>query len=530
MPSIRMRTYGHTVPQLDENSDISTMSRGPDTELHSLIASLSQSERRYVKQDLRRHVIGTVNQSELLFDAIASQSTYDEGEIKRRFHAHGFVRRLPEAKRELLAAMLRAMWQFHTGRTAHRQAIAAYLDGLFLGSKGAQRLAERRMHDAVQTSQLTENHALRSLMNHGLISTQRTVGQGVEPTSPYMDDPGVVQALHALEVAKMQALLDRLQAAVQRYGQTSNPAARSIASELVEQGRALLPLTTVAARQTWLRLQSLHRFFFAADPLGSLEFDRERLSVFEESEPYRRANLSTWLSLLHSVALRLASMGRVADALPYRDTLREHWSSKSSEITSGIRHSTLGQYLNLEVFLATQTLEMASDLRQQIIQLLREHETPHHSEIGIAAWFNLALVDVAEGRYSRAIKVLNEVDAYPEDLREDTHRAASYLRVLCHTELEHDSVVTSMVRRLRRSLKGAQVSPDEDVFLSCMASYLNTSPGTQRSRLLRSTLEHLRAAATDTSQTSPIGMFAFEAWLRSKLERRTWRELVVLSE
>lgn len=501
------------------------MSRGPDTDLHALIASLSQAERRYVKQDLRRHVIGTVNQSELLFDAIAAQVRYDEGVIKRRFAGEAFVKRLPEAKRELLRVILRAMRQFHARRNPQRMAIAAYLDGLYLSGKGIARLAERSMEEAVAASVLTENHALRSFVKQGQITVIRSARPGIEPTSPYMEDPVVTEALQALEVAKVQALLERLQTAVQRYGQTTNAAAQAIAADLLRQGEDLQPLETVAARQLWLRMQSLHRFFFANDPEGALAFDQERLVVLEEHEQYRMANLGTWLSLIHSVALHLAVLGRLQEAEPLRDTLREYWSGARVDLSPGRRQATLGQYLNLEIFLATQTLHQATTdaTVNQLVDLLELHEAAGPTEIGIAAWFNLGLVTFAQDHFRRAVQLLNTIDEYPDDLRPDTHRAATYLRILCHAEMEHDSVVTSMVRRQRRWLKGADVSPQEEIFLTCMSAYLSTTPGTQRTRHLRSTLKKLLEANADAKDTSPVGMFAFDAWLKSKLERRPWR-------
>lgn len=501
------------------------MSRGPDTDLHALIISLSQAERRYIKQDLRRHVIGAVNQSELLFDAIAAQARYDEGAIKRRYAGAAFVKRLPEAKRELLRVILRAMRQFHARRNPQRIAIAAYLDGLYLSGKGFARLAERCMEDAVAASTLTENHALRSFMKQGQITVIRSATPGIEPTSPYMEDPVVTEALQALEVAKVQALLERLQSAVQRYGQTTNAAAQAIAADLIRQGEDIQPLETVAARQLWLRMQSVHRFFFANDPEGALAFDQERLTVLEEHEHYREANLGTWLSLIHSVALRLAVLGRLEEAEPLRDTLREYWSGARTALSPGRRHNTLGQYLNLEIFLATQTLHqpVTEATVRQLVDLLDLHEATGHTEVGVAAWFNLGLVTFAQDHFRKAVQLLNTIDEYPEDLRPDTHRAATYLRILCHAEMEHDSVVTSMVRRHRRRLKGADVSAQEEIFLTCMASYLSTTPGTQRTRHLRATLKKLHEANADAKDASPVSMLAFDAWLKSKLERRPWR-------
>ncbi len=505
------------------------MSRTPDSDLHALIASLSQAERRYVKQELRRHVLGEVNQSELLFDAIAAQSEYNEARIKQRFEGRGFVQRLPEAKRELLTVILRAMRQFHAGRTAQREALTAYLDGVFLLGRGLARLGDRRMRAAVEASALTENHALRLLATHGLMQAERSSVLAVEPTSAYEQDPIVIEAQRALEAARLQALEQRMQALVERYGQSSNPAALAIARDLVRQASALQPFATLTAHHSWLRLRSLNALFFDVDRLGALDLDKERLAIIESNESFRRANLSMWLNLLHSVALRLCVLGRPAEAIPYRETLRAYWSGEEAPLTPGVRANVLGQYLNLEIFLAASQLDLASvqPILSGLLALIEQHESDGPTEIGIAAWFNLGLLAFADGRYRDAIRWLQRVDEYPASMRADVHRAAAYLLILCHVEQDHESVVQSMVRRQRRLLKGTVFDPAEEEFLSLMARYFGVAPGSARQKLFRTTLERLENIDRPSNAQPPTEMFGFTAWLIAKRDRRRFRQVAL---
>ena len=54
-------------------------------DLHKLIKSLSQSEKRFFKIYASRHVIGEQNNYVQLFDAIANQKNYNEKAIKEKF-------------------------------------------------------------------------------------------------------------------------------------------------------------------------------------------------------------------------------------------------------------------------------------------------------------------------------------------------------------------------------------------------------------------------------------------------------------
>ncbi len=155
------------------------MSRGPSEDLHALIHALTQAEKRYVKIELRKHVVGNVNQSELLFDALAAQDHIDEAAIKKRFAKFGFAKRLPEAKRELMLVILRAMRQFHAERSSTRRAVSALQDGDFLRLRSQYRWADRRLKDALDDATLIHNHALSLLpLSIGFIRLFGSMGEG----------------------------------------------------------------------------------------------------------------------------------------------------------------------------------------------------------------------------------------------------------------------------------------------------------------------------------------------------------------
>ena len=464
----------------------------------------------------------------MLFDAIAAQKKYNEEAIKRRFKGHGFVQRLPEAKRELILVILRAMRQFHAHRNPLRRTLSAYTDGLFLGTRGLSRLAAKLMQEAVENSKLTANHALRSLSAYGISSVERSEDVFPEPTSPIESDFSVIEAELNLEAARMEALTDRMQALVYRYGQSRSIVAQAIARDLIKAGSALQPVRTLASQNAWLRMQSLQAFFFDNDFPRSLELDKERLHVLESNESYRRANLFAWLNLNHSLALRFTLVGDLRNASPLRDTLRHYWLHESRTSAPSNRRTVSGQYLNIELFLAVNQMDVDGivPVLPTLKKLLDEHEEDSPTEIGIAANFNIAIIEFARQRYRDVIRQLNRIDDYPAAMRADIHRASIYLRIICHIELEHDSVVTSLVRKQRREMKGAEVSRDEDVLLSLCSSFLNSTPGRQRTALVKNALDQIEEMSVSGITMSTTSMFGFKEWLRSKLERRTWRELI----
>jgi hypothetical protein len=519
-----MRTYGGLRPEFVKLSDIYPMSRDPSSELYDLIQALTQTEKRYVKQELKRHVLGDVNQSELLFDAVAGQERYNEASIKKRFAGHGFVRRLPEAKRELVLVILRAMRQYHAERTPMRRAISGFADGEFLRSRGLFKWAERKFTEAARESELVHHHQLHALALDGLVGLQRSQEKFPEPTTPIEEDEAYVEAIAMQEVAIYEGLSDRMQAVVARYGTSQNPAGIALANDLVAKGERHLPITTLAAQNHWLRALSLKAFFIDNDVATALAYDRSRLEVVERDERYRKANFNAWINLVHSTALRTVMSGDVNGARPLRDKLRNFWLFESKAISPRNRRATLGNYLNLDLLISIYELPTSTNEPpvKMLRELLDEHESTNRSELGMICRLNLGLLLFGIEKYRESIRQLNIVDDYPEELRDDAHRASRYIRILCHIEQQHETVVTSLIRKERRLLKGASIPADEELFLNMAGRYLLQTPGKQRTALLKSTLDTLTALAPD-ERTSITGMFAFNAWLKAKLTNRPWR-------
>lgn len=89
----------------------------PSEELHQLIHSLSMSEKRYFKIHSSRHTIGDTNNYTRLFDAIESQTAYDEALVKKTFEGETFIKHLPSEKHYLYNHILESLNSFNKEKT-----------------------------------------------------------------------------------------------------------------------------------------------------------------------------------------------------------------------------------------------------------------------------------------------------------------------------------------------------------------------------------------------------------------------------
>jgi hypothetical protein len=105
-------------------------------ELHKLIKSLTQSEKRFFKIYASRHVIGEGNNYVKLFDAISDQKNYNEKIIKEKFAKESFMDRYAAVKNYLHQLILKSMRNFHSASTIDIELKEMLIDIDFLYQKG----------------------------------------------------------------------------------------------------------------------------------------------------------------------------------------------------------------------------------------------------------------------------------------------------------------------------------------------------------------------------------------------------------
>jgi hypothetical protein len=95
----------------------------PTDNLHQLVKSLTASEKRYFKVYAKRHVVGTQNKYEQLFDIYDTlpDDSYDEKELKQKLQKKSLGKNLADDKKNLQEMVMKAMLNFHAGTSIDTQ-------------------------------------------------------------------------------------------------------------------------------------------------------------------------------------------------------------------------------------------------------------------------------------------------------------------------------------------------------------------------------------------------------------------------
>ncbi len=173
----------------------------PTDYLFRIIHSLTPAEKRYFKIFASRHVIGTKNNYERLFDEyekLDALQPYDEAAFKKVLKGKSWLKNFAVEKKLLEDAVLRAMRSFHSEKTEEGKLADALADIEFLFNKGITESATRLLQKAFDLAYATENlTALITLFDWKLRLTRitQTIKEVDEANADFEEEKRVVQML-----------------------------------------------------------------------------------------------------------------------------------------------------------------------------------------------------------------------------------------------------------------------------------------------------------------------------------------------
>ncbi len=129
----------------------------PSTDLFELVHSLSPSEKRYFRLFCSRSGEDRSTNSLRIFDAVLTQNSYDESALKLEFKGEKLLDNFPSEKHYLYQLVLRAMRNYHHGKTPEAQLHHMRQDLSFLAGKGHHAAAKKLLRKA---KKLAETHQL----------------------------------------------------------------------------------------------------------------------------------------------------------------------------------------------------------------------------------------------------------------------------------------------------------------------------------------------------------------------------------
>lgn len=502
------------------------MSNTPKTDLHALIQSLSRTEKRYVKTYLLRHRDAPDTQTALLFDAVEAQAEYDEAAIRKRYAKQPFIRRLPEAKRELHRIILRAMREYKNESTSQRKIMAALQDVQFLLEHNLPRQADKRLEDAEALITRTEDHALSMIamrFRQRLDRLNRGPIHGGDLTA--LSEALTSTAARIKEDTDVMTLSMRVSAMVleagHAFGRADTKPDPAITSAIAHWEQH--PPKSTRAYVDLLDTIAEWSYYMLGDKKRARKIDEQLLDIYNTHPVYEDRRVLERSSHLYAMTQRVIGEGDFDTARELVQRLRDEFRSAAPKKGTSLWRQLLLRIVSSEllIHLAAGTLEEPSSRLRELTQEVEALEKIRPTVFGLISFFNLAIVAFFTGKNRDATRLLHRAMEYGTDRRTDIYMGSRMMLLMIHAEQDHWSLVASMARSIKRSLpQFGKATPDELALLSCMTRLAEFPTPRKRMIILRETLQVLLTTRAQQGANLRTDMYAFQAWLIHQIEKR----------
>lgn len=494
--------------------------------LHELISTLSQNEKRYFKIYCDRHVIGQENQSVLLFDMVASQKVYDGEFIMEKLTFVNTPDRLKKKKHQLYKLVLKCMAFYHSQRSSDQRLLEMVQQILFLYQKGLYRQCLSLIEKGESEARLLEKHSIAMLF---LESKRRVLHRIANPDGVVkaIDDIRLIAADYQKELVQMNNALSILND-VRKEGvfRTAKHAEKTretlrVMKETAEANTFLSEYYRISAEGIYHAACGEHNLH--------LEADRSLVNLFEEYPHFIRDWSTAYAFALNNLCNALFSVGKMNE---HQSTLVKIKRLKNDKLLMGDK--------DFSNHLAIMTFEhglISSIYAGNFVDALKSVEAfKPQLESGLVTeasrlpiLYDIAYMYFIIGQYKQCKQYINRL-LFEETAssRNDLFGFAELMNILIHFEMGRSEFAEYLKDSLKRRLiNDNRLYRAEKMTLELLRNIISEPDRKIVERQIRDAIQEFESFESSFYERDIWQYFDFISWLEAKLSGRTMQEVFV---
>ncbi len=487
--------------------------------LFTLIKSLSKAEKRHFKVYSSKRILGSQNIYFRLFDEIEGQRKYDEDRIRRQTS----FKDLPTLKKRLYKAILVSLSEFHSGTGIDVRDMLNHIEILFDKSLFNHCGREiRKVKKIIERNELYEEWLLVLKWEYKI---------AVKKTS--------LRASILAEEKKILSLLDNQKkyrdaanlflVKYQQYGAERSPRYMKgmkniISYALLKDERKALSFN---AKQNFYDCHALFSLI-KGDYTNSYHFGKKGVDLYLTNPGLITSNSFSYLVRINNFLLACLEIKRYQEMLVYLDQLEK----TRNTLQSPSERATAFFYLYHLLNYCINTGQFAK-LKEEVKRIeleLEEHDIYLNQLQQITLYAVISQAHFILENYKRSLFWLKRALSFGEiQRRADLECFIRLFHLIVHYELKSDpDLMGSLLRSTYRFLrKHEHLYKFETAIMDFFRKYILRGDSEQNMKKsfssLKKTLEELSA---DPYEKQAFSFFDFISWLESKIENRSFAEVV----
>jgi len=499
-------------------------------DLFELIHSLGKQEKRYFKRFASRHVIGDRNKYVELFDAIASQGSYDEKKIREKFRGAPFLRQLHVAKNYLYKLILDSLRNFHESNredrfnTMIRHAELLFDKGLYKQSQKILGKAKKKAIEKEQFLQILEVYRWEHHFTHSR--------NDFDELEHYVEH-GIQEEFRLLEkyrnFLEFQALNDRVFIPYWKKGTIRKKSEKEALENLFKDPLFQGPENAQSFIARYFFHNARFSYYFILNELeGSYRHISEMVKMFEGlQEKQLKGRLGRFYgSVLINQYVVQRGLQDFESIPPTLDRLRNlPASSPEHKMRLFIRSFNL----ELDFHLSTGHFQKGIQRISHLIATFNRYEKKVSEQQQLGIYYNLAYLYFGAGIYDKALDWINRLLNSPAlKTREDIHCFGRLLNLIIHYELGNDQLLEYIVKATTRFLSSRKrLFKVESIMLKLMRQYPDWVSKKEKESGFSSLILELQTLQEDEFEQRAFEYFDFIAWMQSKTSSKSFASIII---
>lgn len=493
--------------------------------LFSLIKSLSKTEKGYFKKLNSFHVRGEKNNYMRLFDVLDRMELYDEKRLAARFKGEKFLRQLPVAKNYLYNLILKSLESYHTSDASELRSLLSRAEILYQKGLSDQALRLLRRAQSNATAQERFTYALEALHLELAYSREHYTPRMLATTLDKFRADTTIQLQQLKNIFDYEMLrASAVTIGSGMYGRHRSKVMGAIDKLLDE---PLLSDTRHAssARAQHLRLNTIISGWFHK---GNLEKAGEHLSILignllSHPEVFRDDALR-YMIAYYNMSLNCERLQQYDDALSWLEQLR---ALKPPHENLRVRIFELYYNALFTIYYHSGRFEDFAAVISEFDRRLRLHGKRVNVRMRGILIAQVAYMFFTIGKYSMALKWNNiNLQEMGPDMREDMQNLTRVLDLFIHYELNNFDLLEYKLKSMQRYYTKLGEHALELLIIDMLKKLIGRldAPG-QQEKILTQFSKKLSEDISETEKQKLFPLFDLEAWLESKLRRRSFAEI-----
>lgn len=502
------------------------MPKTPSNKLFQLIKSLSGSEKRYFKLFINQGG-GKTNKYVQLFDAIDTQSEFDDEALKAVVYVDEPIqsRKYSELKSYLYDSILKSL-QFYDEKSSVDFKLKSMLQSVRV-------LFKRSLYeDCLDILQKAKKLAYK-YEQYNVIIEILTWEKDIAYAKSDIDF--LDQKLKAFEqeenfcLTQLQLIntyrnlflklligLRKNTVRSEKWAASLNQSIDAIKVDSIEE------IKSQRARILYYRVFAFY-YYSNSDNQKFYETNRSLVEVMETNKYLLQEDLSEYISTLSNLSMSSGKLGKFDEVLVYLEKFK-----KLKPNTFDDELKIHRQYYTIKFQLCITKGDFEEGLRElkhHLAEVKKFDETLFERN---SFYFQYFYICYGAEEYDKALEYLNHWLSLPKTVeRQDLQAIARILNLIIHYEIGNHLLLDSLLRSTYRFLNKRN---SLHLFERRMVSFIREANKIQDKRALQSAFEELKEdfdkLQSKGAEKAMLQIFDFEAWLRSKIERKSFAQVV----